>query len=400
MNPVKKFWHTAIILLVCFAVTQWFSPFALAAPALQGNSCTTTPPAPDPSPTVCISNLIVSVDDTSEQNQFYVSWRTQNAESGQVKLVGGETFNDVRGADYRGNTHYVQIKNLAPKQNVTFDIVSGATTFTNNNAHWSVTLGPALPPPSPTNILGRVKNPDGSDADGALVFAQIRNADGQATEGRSALLSTLVDVANGGDFFIINLANARTQNNADAFKFNPTGDRVLIIAADAQGTARQQFDIHALQPPNPPPSIILDSNGTGSAVTATPTELPATATPTLTSTPTETATLEPTVTRTRRPPTRAPTVTPTPDVPPTFESVPTIAPDVATRLASTPNLTSVAMPAGQNEEPARTRVFSGVPVIQPPAPPPNNTALLVALAIVLFVGAILLGLAAYFVSKR
>ena len=406
MNPVEKIWRAAFVWLVVVAVALLVlslsrADSARAEPPQQANACFNAPAVADPTNSVCISNVVVSFNGVSPENQFVVSWRTQTAQTGSVKL-NNATYQDVRGAEFQGTTHYIKISNLAAKTTYTFDIVSGDETFTQGGAHWSVRLGPAIQPATPYFIFGRVKNPDGSDADGAIVYAQVRDGDDRGTNGRSSLLSGLIVLADGGDFFNINVETARTQNISQKYVYNADADRVYISAVGTQGSASKQFKISDLHPPKPPPSLILSGNGTGSVVTATPTLIPATATPTLSPTLTETITPSPTLTHTALPPTKTsvPPATATPDAPPTFENVPTIAPDQATRLAATPNTTLVAIPAGGQGEPSHTRVFGGVPDIQPPAPQPNNTVLFIGLAVVLFVGAVLLGLAAFFASRR
>jgi hypothetical protein len=319
--------------------------------------------------------------------------------TGQVKLATGETFDDVRGENYHGVTHYVVVNNLNAKKTYSFDIISGGEMFTRNGAHWEARTGPAQPNSTPYTIAGRVKNPDGSDADGAVVFAQIRDGDDKGTQGRSAYLSAVIVLADGGNFFTIDLEHARTQNQSQKYAFDPETDRVQIIAVGAQGTATKTFKISELHPPAPAPSLVLSSSGAGTAATATPTLVPPTFTPTLSPTLSPTVTLSPTPTNT--PVTATATVfvpTSTPATP-TME-VPTATPPPAeeTRDAGTPTL--VAIPAGEEVEPARTRVFGGVPTVLPPPAPPDNTPLVIALALVLFVGAVLLGAAAFFATKR
>lgn len=401
MFPFKCTRRAVLVSVILTAAALFYLPRADAHPVLQNASCLNAPAATDPTATVCISNVIVPFNGMSEENQFAVSWRTSNAAQGRVQLRNGDTFDDVRGTNYRGQTHYVIIRNLAAKSTYAFDLISDGETFTNGGAHWTVRMGSAVDATTPYFIFGRVKNPDGSDADGTIVYAQVRDGDQQGTGGRSGLVSAIIVLADGGNFFNMDLQNARTQNNANKFVFNPATDHVILNAFGAQGSARKQFDISDLHPPKPPASINLSASGTGNVTTATPTLSP-TQTLTPSNTTTQTATHMPTAIETRTAvatETLEPNATETPALPPTFENVPTIAPDQATRLASTPDTTSVAIPAGEEVEPPPTRVFGGVPVIEPPAQA-NNTLLLTALALVLFVGAVLLGLAAYFVSRR
>lgn len=404
MYPVVKLWRAALTILLVVAAAFLCLSAARASPALQFNACLNAPVSADPTATVCISNIIISFNGESDENHFVVSWRTPEAVQGQVNVLGVGSFDDVRGKDYRGKTHYVQVKKLKGRTDYEFDVISGAETYTNGGAHWSVHMGPAQQSGIPFYISGHIKNPDGSGADGALVFAQLRDGDDKGTDGRSSFLSALIVLADGGDFFNINLEAARSQNNATKYIFDPNADRVFITAMGDEGTATKQFKISDLQLPKPPPSLILSRSGAGNAATATPTLIPDTATPTSTVTPTETATptaLSPTPAHTAPPRTQtpAPPASETLNVPPTFESLPSPTPAQETRLAENSNPTSVALPAGSEVEPQRTRLFSGVPDLSP-AEPVNNTLLFIGLAMVLMVGAVLLGLAAFFATRR
>lgn len=376
--------------------------FALDAPAADGIACANAPVGADPTPTVCISHVAVVFNGASPDNQFVVSWRTPKSESGQVKLASGETYPDVRGADYQGKTHYVVVDNLDARTTYTFDILSGDKTYTNNNAHWSVRVGPAIQPVNPYIVVGRVSNPDGSDADGAIVYAQVRDADDKGTQGRSAWLSGLIVVADGGNYFNINLEQARTTNNIQKYTFDPEHDRVYIFAVSPQGSASKAFPISDLHPPQAPPSLILNSNGAGSAVTATATLIPPTMTLTFTPTAIATATPvspTPSPTSTDAPPSPTEVFTATPDATATLDvSDPTVIAVQETRLASEPQTTRAAEPAGNEIEPRRTRVYGGVPTVIPPQDN-NGSATLVIFAIVLIVGAVLLGLAGFFITR-
>lgn len=399
MNPAFKLVRAALVLAFAAAAALLLWSGSRAAPGLQNSGCLTAPIAADPTATVCVSQIVVQVNDTSEKNHFVVSWRTREAERGRVQLVGGATFEDVRGENYKGKTHYVQVTNLKDRTAYQFDIISGNQTYTNSGAHWTAELGAAIQETTPYFIIGHVNNSNGTPADGAIVFAQVRDSDKQGTAGRTALLSALIVVADGGDLFNINLGFARKQNNLQPYTFNPDADRVFLTALGESGKFEEQFIISDLHPPKPPPSLILSETGTGVVATATATQIPDTATPTPTNTTTETPT--PTLTNTLPPPSLTPLPQPTntANAPPTFETVPTLEPALATSLAPTDGPTSVAGSAGAQPDFQRTRVFGGVPTIQPP-PGSNNTVLFIALAVVLFVGAVLLGLAALFVSRR
>ncbi|MBI4674759.1 MAG: hypothetical protein HY741_24200 [Chloroflexi bacterium] len=396
--------RAALVALLLTFAALFFLSFALAAPNEQGLSCATAPVSADPTPTVCISRVVVIFNGISPDNQFTVSWRTLKNETGQVKLASGETFDDTRGASYQGKTHYIVVSNRDAKKNYSFDIVSGGKTYTNDNAHWTGHTGPAVQPTTPYIVFGRVSNPDGSDADGAIVYAQIRDGDNQGTQSRSAWLSGLIVVADGGNFFNLNLDEARTQSNGQKYTYNPDGDRVFVIAVGAQGTASKAFKISELHPPAPPPSLILSSSGAGSAATATATQLPPTNTPTASPTSSLTPTpVSPTPSQTHTPLAPSPTLETLTETasaePPAVEPTSTLEPADATRIAQELPPTGIAEPAGEEVEPPRTRIFGGVPTVVPPQQNSNNW-ILVALAAVLIIGAALLGLAAFFVTRN
>ncbi len=395
-------WRTAsfALVLTLFALAVLLAPFdASAADPLP---CAVAPVAADPSATVCLTNMVVVFNGVNPDNQFVVSWRTQQAESGQVKLSDGTLYDDARGAAYKGKTHYVVVSNLNAKTNYTLDIISGDKTFTQNNAHWTIRTGPPLAPGTPFTIVGRVSNPDGSEADGALVYAQLRDGDKKGASGRSSWLSALVVVPDGGNFFNLDAALARAATYAQKYAFDPDGDRVFVLASGEQGTAKQVFKLNELHPPAAPPSLILAADNMGSAATATPTEIPPTLTPTLAPTATETATpLAPTPSATYTP--LPPSATPEPveetaQAQATEEQVDATQTAAATETVVVEN-TAAAMAAGEEVEPQRTRVFGGVPTVNPPRQPSNTNWTLIALAVVLIVGAALLGLAAFFIRQ-
>ena len=393
--------RTVLLAFILTLTALAFFLLPLDAPAADPLGCATAPVTADPTPTVCLSNMVVVFNGVSPDNQFVVSWRTVKSEKGQVRLSAGATFDDIRGSEYQATTHYVVVSNLDAKTNYTFDIISGGKTYTNNNAHWSIRTGPPLQPETPYTIIGRVSNADGSEADGALVYAQVRDGDKKDTSGRSTWLSTIVVVPDGGNFFNINLGMARIPNNTQKYVFDVNNDRVLIIASSAQGKASKGFKINELHPPAAPPSLILAENGVGSAATATATPPPPTFTPTLSPTATATATpLTPT-------PTQTPTAVPpsaTPEaVTETAQAEATQAQAEATQTAAATETAAtsaaIAMPADKVET-SRTRVYGGVPTVIPPRETNNINWTLLLLAAVLIVGAGLLGLAAFFVTRK
>lgn len=404
MNPFPLRRGVLLPLALTALSLVWLST-ALAAPEQQALSCINALPAADPSATVCISRVTVPFNGASADNQFYVSWRSLSAESGQVRVVGGGMFEDVRGASYSGKTHYVQVNNLNAKTTYEFDIVSGEQVYTRGGAHWSAKLGSAVSPGTPYVVYGRAKNPDGSSADGVIVLAQVRNGDGQGTQGRSSLLSALVVVADGGDLYNINLDDARTQDNSARYNYSASGDKLFVAALGPSGSATKTFQIDAIHPPAPPPSLVLSDTGTGSAVTATAT-LPAPSATATVVTETPTFTPSPTVTHTPLPTETA--LPPATATPVELEPTGAAATEASIEETDAPEETQVAAnlltpgagsAAGEEVEPARTRVVRGVPEL-PTQAVRDESAPWVTVAVVLIIGAGLLGAAAFFITKR
>jgi hypothetical protein len=401
LNKLRKY-----ILLFLGLIVSLNAPQKIFAQ--QPNACATASTGADPSATVCISRDIIVFDGTSIDNRFYVSWVSAQTESGQVQIIGGATYSDTCAECYSGVTHYIRVDNLQPNTTYLFDIVSGGNTYTNNDAHWSINTGPAQASRNPDTIIGRVKNPNGSDAVGALVYVSIRNSDTAGTNGTSALLSQVITSDDGG-FFHIDLAQARSADHASLFAYSASGDKLLIRAVGSSGTASTNVDSGRPRPGQPTLILTLGSNG-GTVATATPSVPPPTPTSTLPSpTPTRTATVTATpvtatATLTNPPPSATarprPTRTPFVEPPETAQPSPgiTIAPAAETAAAEATVASTVP-----NPETETTRVaFRGTPT-----PNANSSGggffvdnSLVVLAIIAFGGAALLGVAAFFMWRK
>lgn len=400
-----------LVLLAC-ALVLIRAPVSIAAsPPIQGAACTTAPAGPDPTPTVCIADLTAQIDGISPNNSFTVSWRTPQPQTGQVKLIGGSSFDDVRGAAFNGTTHYVLVNNLEPGISYQFDIVSGGTTYNKSGAHWSANLGPALPPrtsgPSPDTILGVIKNPDGENADDALVYAIVQQGDGAGSGGRSSLLSQILTADDAG-FFHIDLAQARTSNGSAWYDYSPTADKLIIRGVNKNGFGATNVSTGTPRAGKPVLSLTIGS-GSSAAQTATPTLPLPTSTPTV---PTSATTITPTETLT-------PTLTLTPVLSTDTPELPTRAP--ATEPPPTPGITIA--PAGETSSAGSTALTPTAPsepnqetetavthiIFAQTATPSSSQSgaglssrdlSIVLLAVVLFIGAVLLGLAGFFIFRR
>ncbi len=174
-----------------------------------------------------ISIVVSNVHDTS----FTIFWLTIVDEAGQLQVIGGGTFNDDRGADYSGATHFIDVSGLQPNTTYKFDIVSGGKTYDDDGQHYVVTTGAVLPPPTPDQIVGRVQNTDGSGAADAIVIFTV-----QQEQGISAPMSMLLTPRDNG-FFHVNLSDLRrSQDPTRYFTYGSQTDTLTIQAVGAEGT--------------------------------------------------------------------------------------------------------------------------------------------------------------------
>lgn len=220
-----------------------------------------------------ISLLVTNARDTL----FTVSWLTPAEETGHVQLVGGKTYEDARGPNFKGTTHYVPITGLAPTTAYSFDVVSGGNKYDSGGDHWSVTTGATLPPPVPDLIVGRVKESDGSAASDAIVLFTV-----QKEQEISAPLSMLLTPADKG-FFHVNLSDARPSNDLSRyFEYSTQGDLLTIQAANArgQGLVKVGTGDPRLRASDPNQTLIIELQAPGQTPTIvvrqpTPTPIPA-----------------------------------------------------------------------------------------------------------------------------
>jgi len=178
-------------------------------------------------------------------NSFAVSWLTTIVESGRVQLIGGAIYEDERGTDFSGTTHYVSITGLRTNSTCYFEIISGGKKYDNGGARWLVKTGATLAPRPPDWIGGRVQNPDGSVATEAIVSTTI----GREQQGYiSAPVSVLITARDDG-VFRINLSETRSFSDPTSFfAYSIQGDRpmnnyVTIQAVAASGTEAFMLDM-------------------------------------------------------------------------------------------------------------------------------------------------------------
>jgi hypothetical protein len=318
----------------------------------------------------------VRVSNISDQG-FSVSWVSAVAETGYLRWGTDPASLSARAEDDRGAgvssmTHHVTIAGLMASTAYYVDVVSGATVDNNNGAHYRVTTGPGLDPPSPAPwAYGQVSRPGGLSQAGILYYGTLRDANGQGTPGDSSLLSGIVKEQEQG-YWYLNLVLARLTDLSGRFAYSASGDKLVLRIVGGLGQTLE---------------LILD---TGAAAPAAPVALPAapppaTATPPATLTPA--ATLAPTFTAT--PPVATPspppgaataTVTPAPSAPPFATATPQAVPPTGTpsRPVVSPAVSpvaTVAIPPVPTGAPATPIVPVTVPVtVSPDAPSPTALA--------------------------
>lgn len=113
---------------------------------------------------------ISNISDSS----FVVSWITVKKTPGIVKTEN-ETFSDIRDLESvpkEYKTHYVELKNFQPEQEVSFEIFSGGKSFPQEKVNLAKKLEPGLVLP----INGKISSPNGLTTTGAIFYVEMDNA--------------------------------------------------------------------------------------------------------------------------------------------------------------------------------------------------------------------------------
>ena len=174
--------------------------------------------------------LITNVTDTA----FTVSWVTNSQGIGEV-LYGSQPNNldqialDIRGNDVQSQLHYIVIQGLAKETDYYFDIVFNGSVDDNSGAHYRVKTGSRLGPSIPQEpVRGQIFKSDGeTPVAEAIVYASLTDEDGILSQGRSALMSSLVTQ---GGYWHLNLSNARVATLDNYFTYTLEGDGLEVIA--------------------------------------------------------------------------------------------------------------------------------------------------------------------------
>ncbi len=129
-------------------------------------------------------------------NGFTVSYTTDSSVVGSITYGETQSYGTVilDERDAAGNTsqphsvHTITISNLKPQTKYFFAIISGSTTYTNNNLPYEVTTAATLPaPPGGSTVIGSINKPDGTkpaeaiiyvSTEGSQILSAIAKADG------------------------------------------------------------------------------------------------------------------------------------------------------------------------------------------------------------------------------
>lgn len=167
---------------------------------------------------------ITNISDSS----FTVTYTTDTSVIGTITLTKDgekpEVILDDRdeqsGVPKQYLIHSISAKNLSPNTSYTFTILSGTTTYLDNDKPFSLTTPDKLAdePSEQVPLAGKVLLPDGTKPDEALIFVTTQN--GQ-------MLSTLLNAAG---LYILPLNTMRTKDLAQAMQFSQNTQLQLLIA--------------------------------------------------------------------------------------------------------------------------------------------------------------------------
>lgn len=264
--------------------------FTLTPTAAPGAQQTAATPVPANATTIVNGRGRVA---NIQPGSFAVIWTTDADMTGYVTFGSsaslGLTAYDTRGQAFSGSTHYVDVTGLAAGVTYYFDVVSGGQVDSNAGQHYQIkTASVTTTAAQPNFVRGKVLNPGGaSPAGGALVWGDVKDANGQGSPGTSQLVAALAQ-ADGG--YQLSL-NPRVQDLSAYFAYSNSGDQVELFARGSQGEAAQTVDTAVTQSGGTGPqeiNLVLQPVSqptptfTPIAVTPTPTPAPAAATPTVT----------------------------------------------------------------------------------------------------------------------
>lgn len=350
--------------------------------------------APISSASVVLNKTYIS---NVSNNGFTVSWLTTTATTGYVRLANQPSshFDDKRGADYVGYTHYVEITNLVNNAQFQYSIVSGDQTQaqTSTSANFNPRTAINLANKAAVNSLtGTVSKNDGTTpAANVIVYAVIKATSSGTTVNSSRLAAYTDD--NGYYSIDLSLATDQPSDSASSpskyFTFNKSTDTVTVNADSSNAnnatqtvstsfaslggsTADVLLTLPNADPAASTPTIAPTATGASSGSSPSPIS---TAVPTIVATGTPVPTLEPEPTATTEPPplTRRvlqPTAAPRPTLP-AVVALPTPLPlPIQPTFAAPP--TAAATPAVLRPLPPPQTATPTAGFLRPLPPPPGS----------------------------
>ncbi len=151
-----------------------------------------------------------------DRDRFTVIWQTKKPEVAELYLIKADgttgRYFDNRGIAYKGKTHYVTIRGLRPDTEYMYFLKQGGRRYL-------ASTGPDILFPGNIQPAGKISNPNGSPAVGAIVQVQVAGLNGM-----SAPLATLVDSMG---FWLVDLTNARNARDMGIYRFG--GDEKLLL---------------------------------------------------------------------------------------------------------------------------------------------------------------------------
>lgn len=177
--------------------------------------------------------LQVRISNISD-NSFTVSYTTQESVAGIIsygkdKEFGQTAYDDKQqlGEIIPYKTHHITAHNLNPSTKYYFAIISGKSTFLNNNAPFEATTGPSLtsPPTQKHPISGKVILPNGQTPQEAIVYITASNA------------QTVSKIIKSDGTYIIPLNSIRAANlSSYAVLSDDISIQMLLIEGELQST--------------------------------------------------------------------------------------------------------------------------------------------------------------------
>lgn len=171
-----------------------------------------------------------------------ITWVTDKPETGYIKYGTASKLAsiayDVRGENFQGITHFVNLENLTPETLFYYEITQ---------QRYSLTTGKKFTPLlDEDTIYGQIFLNQGNPAKGVIVSLMIKDTDKQGTSGNSQLCSLLTD--NNG-YWYYNLKNTRNDTLNANFIYSKTGDTLILDITGPKGeTYSTEIDTSADTP--------------------------------------------------------------------------------------------------------------------------------------------------------